>query len=421
MLVIVTASHAKQEKQKKSFALEYQKIDENTILITEGFKYRKDMSLRKMRTNIDNARDGILYSGDFAFIPLCAQAEESVEKKERENKEGFSFQTLSDAVGITWIFNRPGIKFSCWNKNYKISFKSIVRDATIEFTENGVLVKNFYIESNGPFKVISPKQIVLKENQEREEKKEEDRAHSLSDDYNAAEMYNKGVEYAIEGKFTEARNAFEEAQRIDPKLTICESNIRVIDEVIKRRMKKEVAIYIFRAVTYSDKQKWGESIAEYSKAIALDANCAIAYFNRGLVFYNKQQHDRAISDFSKAISKYPKDTLLYKYRGMAYEDKGQYDRAIADFNKAISIDPKDEAAYNNRAVSYRHKGQYDRAIENCNKAIDINPNYALAYDNRGYTYMKLNKTSMACSDWKKACELGNCTNYDVGKAKGYCK
>jgi hypothetical protein len=33
---------------------------------------------------------------------------------------------------------------------------------------------------------------------------------------------------------------------------------------------------------------------------------------------------------------------------------------------------------------------------------------------------KENKTN-ACYDWKRACELGMCKNYETAKEKGYCK
>jgi tetratricopeptide (TPR) repeat protein len=61
------------------------------------------------------------------------------------------------------------------------------------------------------------------------------------------------------------------------------------------------------------------------------------------------------------------------------------------------------------------------AINEFNNAIKLNPNYAEAYDNRGFTYfVKLGNKVKGCADLKKACELGECRNYNLAKQKGYC-
>jgi tetratricopeptide (TPR) repeat protein len=101
--------------------------------------------------------------------------------------------------------------------------------------------------------------------------------------------------------------------------------------------------------------------------------------------------------------------------------KGQYDKAISDFNKAIDLNPKFAEAYNNRGLTYAKKGQYDKAISDFTKTIEINPSYTLAYQNRGIIYMiKLGDKNKACSDFKRACELGLCKVYGKAKRKNDC-
>ena len=93
---------------------------------------------------------------------------------------------------------------------------------------------------------------------------------------------------------------------------------------------------------------------------------------------------------------------------------GQYDQAIADYTKSIEIDPKHpniHYAYNNRGLAYMHKGQDDQAIADYNFAIELNPKYAEAYLNRGLAYESIKNIRMACYDWKRACELGDCRGY----------
>ena len=54
--------------------------------------------------------------------------------------------------------------------------------------------------------------------------------------------------------------------------------------------------------------------------------------------------DRKIEEYSKAIALDPQDAVAYYNRGIAYYDKGDLDRAIADYDQAIALDPQDVAA-----------------------------------------------------------------------------
>jgi hypothetical protein len=45
----------------------------------------------------------------------------------------------------------------------------------------------------------------------------------------------------------------------------------------------------------------------------------------------------------------------------------------------------------------------------------------MAYNNRGFIMWKLGNTRMACSDWKRACELGDCRGYEFLRKRGDCK
>jgi len=59
------------------------------------------------------------------------------------------------------------------------------------------------------------------------------------------------------------------------------------------------------------------------------------------------------------------------------------------------------------------EGEYDRAIFDYSKAIEIDPNLARPYDNRGTIYMLTGDTEKACSDFVRACELGECSAYEM--------
>lgn len=99
-----------------------------------------------------------------------------------------------------------------------------------------------------------------------------------------------------------------------------------------------------------------------------------------------------------------------------------WDKALTVYNEAINSNPESDRAYNNRGAVYMDKGEFDKAIADFNKAIEINPRLDHAYDNLGFIYMvKLGNKEKACLNWKRACELGRCYNYERAKKDGDCK
>jgi tetratricopeptide (TPR) repeat protein len=146
-------------------------------------------------------------------------------------------------------------------------------------------------------------------------------------------------------------------------------------------------------ITASQGQAYDKAIADYTQAIRLDPNNAVAYRERGVALSQKGDNDKAIADYNQAIRLNPNYARAYINRGNAYDDKGDYDKAIADYNQAIRLDPNDALAYVGRGseyairgIVYAIKGDYDKAIADYTQAIRLDPNYADAYVGRGVVY-----------------------------------
>jgi tetratricopeptide (TPR) repeat protein len=98
--------------------------------------------------------------------------------------------------------------------------------------------------------------------------------------------------------------------------------------------------------------------------------------------FDKGEHDQAIANYTEAIRLNPNDAIAYFKRGECYNLKGERDRAIADFSQAIRLKPDYVKAYVDRGASYGEKGYHDRALADCEKAIAIDPHHWNAYNNR---------------------------------------
>ena len=98
------------------------------------------------------------------------------------------------------------------------------------------------------------------------------------------------------------------------------------------------------------------ALDDYSQAIRLQPDFALAFANRGFTYlFEKQDHERAIKDFDEALRLDPQFASVFYYRAVARSDKGEFRRAIGDFDQAIRLKP-------NFAVAWRDRGQAKIAL-----------------------------------------------------------
>ena len=200
------------------------------------------------------------------------------------------------------------------------------------------------------------------------------------------------VDLAIDD-FTEAIQLKE--QLID---SIAENPDRV------RRRKKELArTYIYRGAARSWKKgDFDGAIADYTRAIELDSECAEAYNYRGFAHLNNGDIDKAIADYTEAIDIDQELTEAYKDRATAYLANSDFDNAINDYTKAVQLDPDDTNVYNYRGLAHFGNSEVDKAIEDFSRAIQLNPSSADAYYNRGILQLSLQNWAEAKADLTSA-------------------
>ncbi len=151
--------------------------------------------------------------------------------------------------------------------------------------------------------------------------------------------------------------------------------------------------------------RYGDAIRDFSKAIELDPDYAMAYINRGVAYHCDGRYNMAITDYKKAIDIGKDYVDFYLRKGNVFFDVGRYDQAIEDYTKAARLMPGYAAVYNNRGKAYESKGDYGKAIEDYAKAIDLDPGNPIAYINRGDTYKKKGNYEKAVEDYMKAMEI----------------
>ncbi len=163
--------------------------------------------------------------------------------------------------------------------------------------------------------------------------------------------------------------------------------------------------YSNRGAVYLAKGKYSMTVEDCNKAIALKSNYADAYNNRGAAYGAMGNSKQSIKDCTTAIQFKPKYASAFTNRGNAYQLQGNFKNAIEDYDKAIQLEPNDPGNYSNRGTAYARNGEREKAIKDFTKAIDLNPNYAEAYSNRGEAYRENGEFDVALTDLNKAIQL----------------
>lgn len=142
---------------------------------------------------------------------------------------------------------------------------------------------------------------------------------------------------------------------------------------------------------------------------------ARAYVDLGIMYSEKGEYELAISAFNKALEVDSMSAETFNNRGITYSLMEEYDLAISDFTKALEIKPVMAKAHYNRGITHAKKGEYVLALQDFDRSLELDPVHAPAYVNRGGLHAQL-----ACSDWEKACQLGNCSHLKKAVEIGLC-
>ena len=147
-------------------------------------------------------------------------------------------------------------------------------------------------------------------------------------------------------------------------------------------------------------------IADFSKAIELNPDLAMAYYNRGLTRLALGELEGAKDDFTNSINLKDEESDAYNSRGNVYLSLGEIDAAISDFSKAIELNPNLEAYYTNRGNTRYLQGDVNGAIMDYSKALELDPNSINALIGRGNIRQQEQGDLVgAIADFNKALEL----------------
>ncbi|WP_407154839.1 tetratricopeptide repeat protein [Bradyrhizobium sp. STM 3557] len=117
------------------------------------------------------------------------------------------------------------------------------------------------------------------------------------------------------------------------------------------------------------------------RAVALNPNSFIAWFNRGWVFEISGLPEEAVWSFERAIRMSPVDPLLHLTvvgLGAALIELGRFDEAIVAGKKAQRQNPAYAAAYRCLASAFAHVGRDAEARKAAARLLEIDPTFTIS-------------------------------------------
>jgi len=199
----------------------------------------------------------------------------------------------------------------------------------------------------------------------------------------------------------------------------------ILDKATEGKVKKFA--FIYRAFAKNGLNDFNAAIADFDKAVELDPGDLGTYIDRGQSRIYANNFAAAIKDFEFVLSKDSVNkqgqNALFYLANIAYKE-GEFELSIRYYDKLILLTPKDYELYFNRGAAKGMIMDSRSSIKDYDKAIELKADYKEAYANRGVAKINLlttkgnispkkEETKDACSDLKKAKELGDNTVDDM--------
>jgi tetratricopeptide (TPR) repeat protein len=252
----------------------------------------------------------------------------------------------------------------------------------------------------------------------------------LGEGYKAAADYTKAIQLVADGQKGNPKDfqeLFRERAAVwrslgEPELAKADFDeaFRLCTEAIKADDKKSPAVfgYLFRADLLSESHSLRRAIEDYTEAIRLgpesavadqsralaDRLCAAAYQSRALAYESIGDNERALQDFDQSIKLDSQDANVYMNRGSLHLLRRSYDKALADLNAAIALLPTAPKLFLIRSRIFQAQGDSNAALKDAEEAVRLWPNSSMCVMERAERRRALNDLPGSASDKKLALE-----------------
>lgn len=199
----------------------------------------------------------------------------------------------------------------------------------------------------------------------------------------ARRLYSKGLEYADQLRFLEAREKFQQAVVEDPEFAMAHYYL-----ALNSPTTKAFRTHVDHAAALADKASEGERLL--IQALEAGANADPA---------------KSLEYAEQAAAKYPRDERVQLTLAFGYGGQQDFEKAIQALKKSIQINPKFSPAYNSLGYAYRPLGNYVEAEKAFQQYIQLVPNDPNPYDSYAELLMKTGRFDESIAQYRKALSI----------------
>jgi tetratricopeptide (TPR) repeat protein len=150
------------------------------------------------------------------------------------------------------------------------------------------------------------------------------------------------------------------------------------------------------------------ALDDLDRAVELDPTYPLARLNRGDVLLAAGRPQEAIDDLSRFLQANPDYVPALLSRARALVTAGRPEESLPDFARALELEPDGPQALEARSFALMRLGRPNEALADLDRAVALDAHQARTFLLRGAVHDALGDAASACTDWKRACELGNC-------------
>jgi eukaryotic-like serine/threonine-protein kinase len=150
--------------------------------------------------------------------------------------------------------------------------------------------------------------------------------------------------------------------------------------------------------------KYAEAAEAFEKAEKLDPTSDAAITGAGSAYESLNLAGKAEETYRRAIAVRPQDAHNYTLLGAFHANNGRYADALGQFQQVVTIAPDNYNAYTNVAAIQMFTGDYASAVPTLQKSLAIRKTSS-AYSDMGSAYFMLRKFDAAVAADKQAIDL----------------
>jgi tetratricopeptide (TPR) repeat protein len=172
--------------------------------------------------------------------------------------------------------------------------------------------------------------------------------------------------YAKAGRAVEANNAFDVAQKLNPKGEPFPPPPSPLEKALAhaKTLLADGMNLLAKLPPRPAQDQFDGAVEEFTAILLTDPKNVEALLGRASAFIGKKDWDAAVADLDQLIERNPSSAEAYCLRAQAYLNKGDYYMAKRDATQAIRLTPDYAFAYYYRAAACCKTTDYETALAN---------------------------------------------------------